>query len=136
MFTEAYQLLRTTTKNMKNDLRSMIEDNGITWQQFHALYHIQAEGTPVNELAKELNCNASNMTGLVDRMVENGWVYREHSDYDRRVWLVKLTEEGSALRNRLIPVHTENIKKRLSILTPDELETLTKLLTVLNDNKR
>lgn len=136
MYTEVYRLLRITAKNMKNDLRTMIEDNGITWQQYHALYHIEAEGTPVNELAKELNCNASNMTGLVDRMTENGWVYRQHSDTDRRVWLIMLTDEGRALKNSLIPAHTENIKKRLSILTLEEIEALKGLLTILNENQR
>ncbi len=136
MYTDVYRLLRVTAKNMKNDLRTMIEDNGITWQQFHALYHIQADGTPVNELAKELNCNASNMTGLIDRMEENGWVYRRHSEADRRVWLIMLTDEGNNLRNRLIPVHAENIEKRLGLLTGEELETLKGLLTILNENKR
>lgn len=134
MYTQVYRLLRESAKTLKNDLRKMIEKNGITWQQFHALYHIPAEGAPVNELAKKLNCNASNMTGLIDRMTENGWVYRKHSEEDRRVWLIMLTEEGAALRERLIPEHNENIHKRLSVLSTEELETMKQLLTKLKNN--
>lgn len=130
---DVYWLLRNTTSTLKNDLRKQIEAHGISWPQFHALYHIGEQGIPANELARELHCNASNMTGLVDRMIENGWVYREHSARDRRVWLVKLTEEGEQLKERLFPLHRQNIERRMSCLSGEELALLAKLLRKLAD---
>jgi len=117
---------------LKETLRNKIEHNGITWQQFHALFHIEDSGIPFKDLALELQCNASNMTGIIDRMVENGWVYREHSQEDRRVWLVKLTEEGRELKDRLLPEHHHNIQSQMSVLDDQELETLAKLLEKLS----
>jgi DNA-binding MarR family transcriptional regulator len=128
---EVYRLLRMTTNHLKNDLRYKIEQNGITWQQFHALYHIDEQGVPSNELAKELSCNASNMTGLIDRMIESNWVYRERSSEDRRVWMVKLTEEGSKLKTTLLPQHQHNINQTMSILNKEELLSLKDILLKL-----
>jgi len=129
-----YRTLGHAYNQVKKDLHDKLADNGITWPQFHALYHIDSKGIQVNELARELGCNASNITGLIDRMVENGWVYREHSEEDRRVWLIKLTDEGIALRGRMIPEHESNIKERMSVLNEQELEQLYVLLKKLINN--
>jgi len=128
---EVYWTLRKTVNVLRTYLHNKLADSGISWPQFHALYHIPENGIPVNELAKELHCNASNITGLIDRMIENNWVYREHSAEDRRVWLIKLTNEGSALKAKLIPVHHNNIRERLSILSDEELANLKTLLIKL-----
>lgn len=128
---EVYWILKHAYNSIKKELRDKLTSHDITWPQYHAMYHIVDEGTPANELAKELNCNASNMTGLIDRMIENNWVYREHSSEDRRVWLIKLTEEGKNLKDRLIPVHLKNIEVRMSVLDKQELVTLKNLLEKL-----
>ena len=130
-YLEVYWTLRKTVNVLRTYLHNKLADSGISWPQFHALYHIPENGIPVNELAKELHCNASNITGLIDRMIENNWVYREHSAEDRRVWLIKLTNEGSALKAKLIPVHHNNIRERLSILSDEELANLKTLLIKL-----
>lgn len=132
---DVYWLLRSTSSRLKDEFRRKIEDFGITWPQYHALYHIGDEGIPANELAKELQCNASNMTGIIDRMSENGWVYREHSEEDRRVWLVKMTEEGAKLRATIFPQHKKNIEKRMGVLSEEELNLLKQLLAKLRDEE-
>ena len=130
-YLDVYWTLRKTVNVLRTYLHNKLADSGISWPQFHALYHIPENGIPVNELAKELHCNASNITGLIDRMIENNWVYREHSAEDRRVWLIKLTNEGSALKAKLIPVHHNNIRERLSVLSDEELANLKTLLIKL-----
>ncbi|MDD2282382.1 MAG: MarR family transcriptional regulator [Eubacteriales bacterium] len=125
---DVYWLLRRTSFRLKAELRKKIEEHGITWPQFHALFHIGEQGLPANELARVLQCNASNMTGLVDRMSESGWVYREHSKEDRRVWLIKLTEEGKKLLAEVQPQHRRNIEERMGRLSDAELKTMGDLL--------
>ena len=73
------------------------------------------------------------MTGIIDRMTENGWVYREHSEADRRVWLVKLTPEGARLRAEILPQHKSYVEQRIGVLTPEELTALRELLIKLRD---
>ncbi len=112
-------------------MHSRLAENGITWPQFHALYHIGDEGIPTHELAKELKCNASNMTGLIDRMVENNWVYRSGCAQHRRVWIIKLTDEGKKLKAELVPKHQKNILELLDVFSEDELQQLKTLLNKL-----
>ena len=132
---KVYKKLRRTTHNLKVDLKNKIKDTGYTWTQFHALYHIQKEGIPVNELAHELNCNASNITGLIDRMQEKDLVFREHSREDRRVWKVKLTPAGEKVKNKLLPRHLQNIEENMNHLSQEELQSLYNLLEKLSLNK-
>jgi MarR family 2-MHQ and catechol resistance regulon transcriptional repressor len=132
---QVYRTLKYTSHQIKKDLRHKLKETGFTWTQFHALYHINKEGIPVNELAKELHCNASNITGLIDRMKKKELVYREHSEKDRRIWLVKLSENGSELKKNLFPEHLKNIEKRMSYLNKEELVTLKTLLDELLDTQ-
>lgn len=131
LWLDTYRLLKKSYFTVKSDCKEKLSALGVTWPQYHAFYHISDEGTPFKELAEHLGCNASNMTGLIDRMAESGWVYREHSTNDRRVWLVKLTESGKKLKNKLVPVHMNNIKERMSYLDDDELSTLNSMLSKL-----
>lgn len=131
---DVYWLLRKTAMDLKTEMREKVLDYGITWPQFHALYHIHDDdGTPSHELARELQCNASNLTGLIDRMEGNGWVYRQRSSEDRRVWFVKLTEEGKEMKRNTFPQHRAYMKERMDVLTEEELRSLKTLLQKLKD---
>lgn len=127
-----YRKLRHVHYKTKKEVRNKLAQEGITWPQFHALYHIgEEDGITTKKLAKKLNCNASNMTGIIDRMEENNWVYRQQSEDDRRIWIIKLTQEGEDFRNKLIPVHHKNIKEYMGILSEQELLTLAEILDKL-----
>jgi MarR family transcriptional regulator, organic hydroperoxide resistance regulator len=58
--------------------------------------------TPMNELAEALACDASNVTGLVDRLEARGFVERRATPGDRRVKTLVLTPEGIDIRARVI----------------------------------
>jgi DNA-binding MarR family transcriptional regulator len=53
-------------------------------------------------LAGYLACDASNVTGLVDRLEGRGLVERRSAEHDRRVKLLCLTELGAEVRRRLM----------------------------------
>jgi DNA-binding MarR family transcriptional regulator len=56
----------------------------------------------MRELAAGLHCDPSNITGIVDRLGDRGLVERGSAPGDRRVKTLMLTEEGAALRMRLL----------------------------------
>jgi MarR family transcriptional regulator, organic hydroperoxide resistance regulator len=56
---------------------------------------------PMSHLAETLFCDASNVTGLVDRLETRGLIERRDSPGDRRVKLIGLTDEGVAARARI-----------------------------------
>src|SRR5437667_9076539 len=71
--------------------------------QCHVLHLIEPERPlPMGRLADTLGCDASNVTGLVDRLEARGLVRRRPSAYDRRVKVLLLTPAGSRLRAPLL----------------------------------
>ncbi|WUN35912.1 MarR family transcriptional regulator [Kitasatospora sp. NBC_00315] len=56
---------------------------------------------PMRALADLLGCDASNVTGIVDRLETRGLVRREADPADRRVKNVLLTAEGEAAVRRI-----------------------------------
>ena len=73
--------------------------------------------TPMGELAKQLFCDNSNITGIVDRLEERGLVERKADDHDRRVKLLVLTSEGRSVRDQVMA--------RLSV-PPASIESLSR----------
>lgn len=59
---------------------------------------------PMRSLADELQCDASNITQLVDALESPGYVERLPSPTDRRVKLVGLTDVGSKARADVLDV--------------------------------
>jgi MarR family transcriptional regulator, organic hydroperoxide resistance regulator len=59
------------------------------------------EPRPMGELAVQMHCDNSNMTGIVDRLEERGLVVRGVAEHDRRVKLIALTDEGRKVRDEL-----------------------------------
>lgn len=56
----------------------------------------------MSDLAEALHCDASNVTGIVDRLEARGLIARRGADHDRRVKMLVVTEKGAALRKRLL----------------------------------
>lgn len=61
-------------------------------------------GSPLSmrTVATRLCCDASNVTGIVDRLEERGLVARQASPKDRRLKMLVVTESGVVLRSQLL----------------------------------
>ena len=57
---------------------------------------------PMSTLADALACDASNITGIVDKLESRGLIARRGADHDRRVKMLCVTELGRSLRDRLV----------------------------------
>ena len=56
----------------------------------------------VGRLAQFLRCDRTNITHLVDRAAERGWVERRSDASDRRSSVIALTREGERLASRFV----------------------------------
>ncbi len=81
---------------------SACHEHGITLPQAHLLRLLRT-GRPVkmNGLAEALDCDASNVTGLVDKLETRGFIQRQSAPGDRRVKMIALTKEGQLFRAKL-----------------------------------
>src|SRR5205085_798493 len=81
---------------------------GLSFSQAHALRMLDPDQPmPMSALAERLFCDASNVTGLVDRLEARGLVERHSAEHDRRVKALALTRKGVELRERALAVMHE-----------------------------
>ena len=81
---------------------------GLGFAQAHALRMLDPdEPIAMSALAERLFCDASNVTGLVDRLEARGLVERGSAANDRRVKALTLTPAGVALRDQVMAVMSE-----------------------------
>ncbi len=66
-----------------------------------------AEPRPMGELAQQMHCDNSNITGIVDRLTERGLVERRAAAGDRRIKMVALTEAGRKIHDELVRRRSE-----------------------------
>ncbi len=85
----------------------------------------------MRELARRLGGSFSNATVLVDRLVERGLVERMDDSQDRRVVLVRVTEEGRYLIEQLITSWRSLSPSLLKALDPADLTKLGEALRAL-----
>jgi len=99
--------------------------------QCHVLHLIEPDRPiPMGELAETLACDASNVTGLVDRLESRGLVRRRPSAGDRRVKVLVLTPTGSRLRTLLLD-RMRTPPSALERLSLREQDALVRILTRL-----
>ena len=68
---------------------------GVSVAQCHCLLAVEMLGRPSqNELAGELCLDKSTLSRTVEGMVQNGLLERVTDDRDRRVYRIRLTEQG------------------------------------------
>jgi MarR family transcriptional regulator, organic hydroperoxide resistance regulator len=83
--------------------------------------------TKMSVLATRLGCDASNVTGLVDRMAGHGFVARRQGEDDRRVRLVELTNDGKLILEQL-QARFASDRPSVLALRPQERAELLRLL--------
>ena len=78
-------------------VREVGEEEGLSIAQLDVLRRLRGGPSPMRRLAVQMNCEASNLTGLVDRLEARGLVERQPHPDDRRVKCVGLTDAGEQL---------------------------------------
>ena len=81
----------------------------------------------MRRVADALSCDASNVTGLIDRLEARGLVRRQPSPEDRRVKVLQLTPEGVRLRTTVLDRMTKP-PEIFNKLSADEQQELVKIL--------
>jgi len=96
---EAWELLWDIMQAHKPRFMALAQELGLSPVQLHALRMIEPDlEVPMSSLAGKLFCDNSNVTGIVDRLEARGLIERRPADYDRRVKLLVLTDEGERVR--------------------------------------
>jgi DNA-binding MarR family transcriptional regulator len=121
---EAWKLLMKLFFTQRADLPTLAAEFDLSPAQCHVLHLIEPnQPVPMGQIADSLACDASNVTGLVDRLESRGLVRRQPSAGDRRIKVLELTQAGARLRSVVMERMTEppEILSRLSLEEQREL---------------
>ncbi len=107
----------------------MFQRYGLTPMQalvLHALYI--EEGLSVGEIGKRLVLDSATLSGVLDRMVTSGWIFRNTPDGDRRVTHLYLTEKAQMVREAMLKDVVAMNQEVLSAFKPEERLLLERML--------
>ena len=93
----------------------------------------EREGVSQQQLAERLYVTKGNISGLLDRLEDAGFVERRPAARDRRQHSIHLTESGRAMAEKAIAVQHEWIASTLGRLSEADLEGLEAHLIALRD---
>src|SRR5918911_3269253 len=97
----------------------------LTMPQLKTLLCVAQSGDATSgQIARGLGVSLSTVTGIVDRLSEQGLVSRREDPDDRRITRVQATPTGRDLVTRLLRYRDERLTGMLTSLSPDELETV------------
>ncbi|GGP32373.1 MarR family winged helix-turn-helix transcriptional regulator [Streptomyces melanogenes] len=85
--------------------RDALKDLGLTYPQYLVMLVLWEHGPqPVKVIGERLRLDSGTLSPLLKRLETAGLVTRERSAEDERSVVVRLTEQGSDLRDRALPV--------------------------------
>lgn len=81
-------------KRFKATMAEVAESHNLTPIQLGALHAIHEGYVTMGKVAQTMHCDASNVTGIIDRLVVMRLVLRQEDSRDRRVKTLALTAKG------------------------------------------
>ncbi len=121
-----------TGKLLEKEAYRILRPHGLTDSQFNVMmllkYQTENGESDQTRLGDMLLVNRSNMTGLIDRMEQAGWVERFADAEDRRVNRVRLTQAGKELLKTAEAIYNESIDTIMKEVSDDDSQLICRLL--------
>lgn len=123
-----------TSRDMRESFERFLDRHGLSNGRFLSLmvmYRTPDQTVSPSLLAHAVGVTRATMTGLLDGLERDGLVLRTDDAEDRRKKLVRLTEQGLALLQKVVPEHCRRTTRFAACLGPEEWVTLSALLARL-----
>ncbi len=128
-----FRLVRLMAR-MQGAIADRLRQIGISIPQCDVLTTLsEREGVSQQQLAERLYVTKGNISGLLDRLEEAGFVERRAAASDRRQYSIYLTESGRTMAESAIAVQHKWIASTLGRMTEADLEALETRLVALRD---
>ena len=133
---EATLSIARTEAALREPLEELLAGAGVSLTQYNVLRILRGagpEGLTRNEIRDRLINRMPDVTRLLDRMEDAGWVSRVRETEDRRCVATHLTRSGRSLVDSLDTPVQEEHARRLSHMTKTQLRTLIELLSLARE---
>lgn len=102
-------------------------------------YLLNYNSSPISQIAYSLGISKSNMTPIIDNLINCGLVNRYPDSNDRRILRVELTEKAYDLLNAFRKAFSHSLAEKISSLSDNEVltldDSLSNLITILKKFK-
>ncbi|HAE02405.1 MAG TPA: MarR family transcriptional regulator [Rhodospirillaceae bacterium] len=129
--------LRMVSNHISAAFAAKLADKGVTvaeWCVMRALYDTDA--IPPSHLAQGMGLTRGAITKLADRLIAKSLILRQANAQDGRAQTLTLTDMGRALVPDLAALADFNDAEFFDALTPEERETLMRLLKSLTQRSQ
>lgn len=105
---------------------------GVTMSQAKVLYLVQAEtGLRMSELSASLGVSLSTVSGVVDRLVDQGLISRQDDPADRRQVVIRVTDAGNTTLQRFRELNAGQFREMLARIDEADLAVVEHALHIL-----
>jgi DNA-binding MarR family transcriptional regulator len=106
----------------------------LTMKQLKVLLVLSALGpSRPSVIAASIGASAANATGVLDRLVGQGYIERSPDAADRRALLIRLTDTGAKIVSELHMADQDRLRMPLVEMSDDDLRALHQGLSALVD---
>ncbi len=121
--------IKLFSQRLSRKFQERLEPFGLTpchWIVLCCLW--EENGLPTSTIGQRVQQVGGTLTGVLDRMVERGLVYRERDDRDRRIWRIWLTTAGSSLQAHLPSIAQDTTEQALAGIDFEQRQQLSQLI--------
>ncbi|KUK82745.1 MULTISPECIES: MarR family winged helix-turn-helix transcriptional regulator [Petrotoga] len=132
------KLIREICSKVKSEGRKVLKEFNISPAQFDVLQTVYFKGPKMlSDISKKLGITKSTTTGLIRRLEVAGYLVREKSKKDKRVYVVQITQEGTNIIENVIKNRVKLMEKVYEKLGEKEksIEILNEINKILNEKR-
>jgi len=135
---EAYLALLRTADALQTQVEARLKEFGLTGTQYNALRILRGagpEGLPCSEIGERMITHDPDITRLLNRLEDRGFVKRTRAKNDRRVICGKITPAGLNLLRAMDSPLEKRGREMLRHVGQEKLKQLIELLELVRSGK-
>lgn len=124
-------------QTVEQEIRTMLrEDFNMTVPRFEVMSAINRvpAGLTMSELSRWMMVTKGNVTGIAERLSEDGYIERRPTPTDRRSFCVTLTRKGKQLVTRMQAAHEELLDELFSDFSDEDNDIILGVLARLKES--
>jgi DNA-binding MarR family transcriptional regulator len=128
------QLIKRVMSRIKQEVGNHFKEMNLTGPQGILMGTLAHHGEmKVSELSEKLELSNSTVSGILDRLENQGFIERTRSKKDRRVVYIKVTDEFRKQSKKQFDEVNRLVEQMMDKATPEELDTVLKGMETLKD---
>jgi DNA-binding MarR family transcriptional regulator len=127
-----YALVSFLLQAKQNVMSAAAEFDLSIGQAFSLLLMESSTSRSMKSYCQDYNCDAGNLTGLIDGLEEKGLVIREQDPADRRIKIIRMLPAGVRLQKKLLARLAEMNHNLFSSLDTEEQKQLAHIIQKLH----